>query len=431
MYEMLTGEKAFPERNISKLVRKRLENDYIPLSSFKLAIPKRLRDLVDSCMQKNPSKRPANMAVIRDELLHIWERISTGRSEDVIASFIQSGTYERKIVFPVKRIPGWAFAIAAVIVIAAAAIPGWIYYQNNQVLLRVQFALFMEDMATKLRGDASVAEISSVSSHHTSTPPSVGAPPPEVVSPPPIPVKAPAETLASASAAVDTSPATVPSDKPEKKKTKKEREAEAKAETKASKAAQPTFWDKLPEKPGAPKSQDIVDSLSNVFGTKDIMALISTEDVHRQYAIVLKLFSRLPSVIAQTKEARLYKHRALVGTNQVNRAYFDNNNISDGEFYLSKAQFLYNAELYQEAIYVLGVIKSAPLTLVDKSYIDHEVLLYMARCNTAIYNANPNDDRLELAMRAWFEVKNALRSDQGSPVFAEANRNIRILSRKD
>ncbi len=439
MYEMLTGEKAFPERNISKLVRKRLENDYFPLNSFKISVPKRLRNLVESCMQKNPAKRPASMAEIRNELTRIWERITTGRPEDLIASFIQSGTYERKIVFPVKRIPGWAYALGTVAMLGLAMVPVVIYYENNQVLLRVQFALFMEDMATKLRGDTTSVAVSAPS-HASGTPPAVGAPPPVVVSPPPIP--ATTDTMATAAvAAVDSAkvekPADLPAEKPSaKKKTKKELEAEAKALAKANKAdknAKPgdaTYWDKLPPKPQAPAT-DIVDSLSGVYGTKDVMALISTEDVHHEYANVLKLIPKLPSDVARSKEAKLYKHRALVGTNQVNRSYFDNSNINDGEFYLSKAQFLFNSEQYQEAAYVLGVVRTAPLTLVDRAYINREVLLYTARCNTAIYNANPNDERLETAMRAWFEVKNAMRTDQGSAEFAEANKNIRILSRKD
>ena len=412
MYEMLTGEKAFPEKNISRLIRKRLDNDYIPLASYKIAIPKRLRLLVEQCMQRNPARRPASMRAVSVELSRIWERLSVKRPEEIISTFVQSGTYEKQILFPVRRIPRWVIALGIAGILATASLPLGIYYHENQVLIRVQFAMFMEDMAKRLKGD--LPSPSGPAAVATAAPKVVKAAPPPAVT-----LSTPASTPAVTAAAAEK-----PSQKPAAGPSAKREPEKATASTAGKNASANAVS-------SASAAPTLLDTLSREYGTRDIMSLLGSEDSKRHFDNVLSLYAMLPPDMARVKEARLYRHRALVGTSRVNRSYFDNNNINDGEFYLSKAQYLYNTEQFQAALWILGTIKASPLALTDRGIIEREVLAYTARCNTALYEATPDDGRLETAMRAWFEVKNAFRADQNHPYFAEANRNIRVLSRKE
>jgi len=402
MYEMLTGEKAFPERNISKLIRKRLDNDYISIQSYKIAVPKRLRLLLELCMHRNPAKRPENMREIQIELSRIWERMSTRRPEEVIATFVQTGAHEKRIIFPVRRIPRWAIAAGIALTLAGAATPAVIYYQQNAILLRVQFAMFMEDMARQLKGEvpAPSTQPSAPATARSATPP---------------PMAAPAKPTAAEKVSSTQKPA-------------------AELKTKTDKTTSSSEKILVAAKTAAPSTNNptsLLDTLEEIHATRNIPALIAAEDALRHYDNVIALVNDLTPEQLRAKEMRLYRHRALVGTSRVSRSYFDNNNINDGEFYLSKAQYLYNTEQFQPALWILGVIKSSPLSLSDRRTIENEVLLYTARCQTSLYESNPGDQGLETAMRAWFEVKNAFRADQGHPYFAEANRNIRVLSRKD
>ena len=127
----------------------------------------------------------------------------------------------------------------------------------------------------------------------------------------------------------------------------------------------------------------------------------------------------------------MYRHRAIVGTQGNSKAYYDNTNINDGEFYLSKAKFLYEKKQYQRALWLLENIKTTPAVLMKKKTLRREMLFYIAKCNTGFFDSNPTLERQKSALQSWFDVKSEFRNNQGHPYFIEANRKIREISKKD
>lgn len=92
LYEILTGFRTFPERNLTRLISKRLENDYDPIRSYKLNLPSRLEKLVTACLEKNPVKRPASMTLVCKELGTILTKYTDKAPELVIKDFIGSNS---------------------------------------------------------------------------------------------------------------------------------------------------------------------------------------------------------------------------------------------------------------------------------------------------------------------------------------------------
>jgi serine/threonine protein kinase len=121
LYEMLTGEKAFPHINLSDLFEAKTKNEFVPLRLFNIPIPKRLKKLVNSCMSFNPTDRPQSASALLDEFELIHFSISHESCETAIESFMHSSGKERTILFARNRYftRSIAWALAAIIAVAA------------------------------------------------------------------------------------------------------------------------------------------------------------------------------------------------------------------------------------------------------------------------------------------------------------------------
>ncbi|ERP38919.1 serine/threonine-protein kinase [Chitinivibrio alkaliphilus] len=96
LYEMVTGEKAFPERHVAKLVKQRVQNNYVRLSKKTKKTPRVLTNLIESCMSLNPSGRPSSMKTILSYLETMYRRVEDRRPESIIRSFINGEAISSK-----------------------------------------------------------------------------------------------------------------------------------------------------------------------------------------------------------------------------------------------------------------------------------------------------------------------------------------------
>ncbi len=70
LYEMLTGDKAFPDVSLSALFEAKTKNEFVPLGLFNIPIPKALKKLVNSCMEHNPAGAPDRRRPARPPRTH-------------------------------------------------------------------------------------------------------------------------------------------------------------------------------------------------------------------------------------------------------------------------------------------------------------------------------------------------------------------------
>lgn len=98
LYEMLSGTKAFPSKQLLDVIQKRKANDYVPLSQFCVNLPKKIYRIVTCCMQLEPEDRYQNVAELMKILGSVYRRFTSENPQKVIQRYIESGT------IPVRKI---------------------------------------------------------------------------------------------------------------------------------------------------------------------------------------------------------------------------------------------------------------------------------------------------------------------------------------
>jgi serine/threonine-protein kinase len=117
LYELILGQKAFPEQNVSKLMMAKVKNEYVSLDSFDVRIPVKIKKLIHRCMMQNPEKRFPNTTELLSELTKVHKSVSSKTPEQVLRSFINEVSSERIVLTMKKRIPYHIVSIAAILVV--------------------------------------------------------------------------------------------------------------------------------------------------------------------------------------------------------------------------------------------------------------------------------------------------------------------------
>lgn len=94
LYEMLSGTKAFPSKQLLDVIEKRKANDYVPLNQFCVNLPRRFYRLVARCMQLQPDDRYQNVNDITKELSAIYRSLSHEDPQSLIQRFLEGGTVQ-------------------------------------------------------------------------------------------------------------------------------------------------------------------------------------------------------------------------------------------------------------------------------------------------------------------------------------------------
>jgi serine/threonine protein kinase len=89
LYEMLTGERAFPQTILKELLAARLANAYRPMVRRSWRTPRRLRQLVDRCLALDPARRPPSVDVVHGHLSAALARRSRQTIERVVRAYVE------------------------------------------------------------------------------------------------------------------------------------------------------------------------------------------------------------------------------------------------------------------------------------------------------------------------------------------------------
>jgi serine/threonine-protein kinase len=90
LYEMIAGQRAFPQKTISELVRQKSKGEFMPLSSFNLGLPKSIVDVVNKSMALTPDGRFGTAAEMGNALYREFKLICDRAPSDVIYNFIKN-----------------------------------------------------------------------------------------------------------------------------------------------------------------------------------------------------------------------------------------------------------------------------------------------------------------------------------------------------
>ncbi len=399
LYEMITGQRAFPDRNVTRLVSKRLKNDFIPLSSLSSTIPNDLKQIVNKCLELDITKRPSDIKIVQKELEELHNSRLSNNPEDIVEAYVTGKKIENDVAppkphrFPIKRMVGLAITILCffVSVIYLLFINPKITVKNSEDIKElpknIDSAIEKKD---KIKSNKK--ESSQTKSSHTNQK--------KVLHQKVKPLK-----------------------RKNKKKISTQKPIPSTTQKTSSKNDKKLLFKEMVD-PQVEKTDSTIDPLV------EVIEIMKKEDAAKNYNKVLETYQSLSLELKGSKILRILHLRALIGTNRANKLYFDGNHINDSEFYLAKAKFLYHVKQYQQAIWILGIAKKPPPLLMDKKELKTKLLYYTAKCRIGIFNENPTPANKTAAMKSWFDVKNEFRDNQNHPYYYEANETIRILNNK-
>jgi tetratricopeptide (TPR) repeat protein len=357
-YEMLTGCKAFPQKNLSQLMAAKTENSFVPLRSFRIAIPPRFKTLVVSCMEHDPRKRVSSTAAALQDLENVHRRLTSDAPEEIVRALMRSSLRDRTVLTARKPFPVRMVAAVCGVVIAAIA--------------------------------ASFLVVSS--SKNERMPP-------------------PSAATQAREAAVGAFPKSV-------ERTDSAKQSAARSLKLREKPAS----SKLPSAPAGKAKQVDEPKAQPVASTPVTFEMFEKEVESGNFENALQLFRKVPKEAAEQKNAQLLLLRALYGLGRVAEAgaLITTHNIDDGEFYLIKAKYLVRRGDCDQSMNLLEKSLAVHARYLDADVIRRDYLYCRATCLSRRFDQNPSLENRKTALDAWFEVKNAVRRFPSHQYFGDA-----------
>jgi hypothetical protein len=172
--------------------------------------------------------------------------------------------------------------------------------------------------------------------------------------------------------------------------------------------------------------------LSEKYGTADPLEIMQKELSNKKFITVLKLYEGLPGSQAKSGQALILKMHALegAGNGTALAEFFRQASLNDGEFYLGKAKCAYKTKDYAGCRKLLDQSLSSPHSFTEYDILKREVYFYMARCATALFDNDPNEQTYKNALDAWWQLRSALRSDPLHEYNKKAGDELQRMAKK-
>jgi serine/threonine protein kinase len=363
LYETITGQKAFPQKNLSHLMSAKTANTFVTLSLFKIKMPGQLKSVVQKCMQRDPQKRPHSAALLLKQLESIHHGLTNESPEQTMLRFMTSSG-DAKTVYDFRRkLPGalpLTAALAGTLIVAGA----WFIHR--------QFPGHHPALVDKAVSNPRVIP-SALRHDSASVAPTIKIHEIAAASPRPVSVKRAGQPL---------------------KKPVPAQSSLVKASVDPEKT--PSAYDP-PEK-------------------------FIKEAEAGNYLAALVSFDGLPESAKTDAAVRILHVRALVALGRSLEALraLDGMTIDDGELYLAKARLLVAQGQAGEALQCVEKSAAAGVRMMEPEEFRREYLFCRAQCVTKQYEQSPNEGGRKKALDGWFEVKNACRKHPDDAYFKKA-----------
>jgi serine/threonine protein kinase len=379
LYEMITGVKAFPDHNVSRLMLSKIKNDYRTLDHYDVKIPYKLRKIVHQCLLHDRNKRIQDAAEFLSELSRVHKSITELPPEMVLAKFMGSATIERKVVSIRKLIP-------YKLILSVLAIIGVSYglYNYRQQL-----------MALMQKRNSSVSSVPLVKVEHDTI----------------IILKSEAS---ESSANLTYNNIYNKLNKPVQNQ-KKDGIKEINVFDKPSISSEITFLEKIKIKYG-----DL--GLAEIF--------VKLVDEHN-YTDALNVYSLIPTSEVNNK-IMIYHIRALrlSGKNKELYDVLKARDVNDSEFYLEKSKLYVVDGDYEKALVFLEKCALSTASFSDGKMVRLERLYQTANCKSRIFDKNPNNTTKSDALDSWFEIKSELQTSKDHNYYRAAESEMQRITAK-
>jgi len=403
LYEMISGEAAFPDLAMGDLVPKKLKNQYVPLKSYQRKLPKKLHKVVSTCLEFDPHKRYETTQGLLDELEKIYKNfVGNQAPEQLVATFLNST--EGKNILTFRRFPASSVMLSLV---------------GGGLITAMAIAFML--------GFGRTSNTSSFENMQTAA----------SEKPPAVPVIVPDE---SAGVQTPQRPATLPDKKAAERlepPVKRVAESEIRKKTPAEPRTQ-QFASVRTKGPAAPRAA--IEPSPSTGKQTAAPAIVAPEPTDAERMILARqalegahyneAIKQLDKISDQSTAHILLKMQAVLGKGdqeQIN-SFFSQTNSKDAQYLVQKAIALYEQKQFPQAMQLLKQAKNQTAEMVDRNSIEPLRLYYLAQCQSKRFEANPSAETKQSALDAWYDVKFALKSQRSHPWFEQSNIHIREIT---
>jgi serine/threonine protein kinase len=367
IYESITGQRAFPEKNIAKLMAEKSKNQFRSLNDFDLKLPKELKKIITLCMHQNIENRIDSAKTLLQKLLKLHNKLTKKKPEEVVEDYLINNQYKKTEIQTRDRSVRNILSMA----ITVAVFSSFIY------ILFISISKMKEKKGIENKAKSTISIIDS-------------------------------------------------SDKSETSLTLKDNSDQKTAIKYKQNNSINNGYDrknlKSQKKPSIESKYTFIESIKDKYGSDNLMDIMEKALKAKNNNDVLKIFDKLTDSDKKSNKALVYKLRALKNLNNKNKLYkyLTNQNIKDAEFYLEKAKLAFDKNEIDRTEQYLGLAQKTPGLLLDNEAVKREIFYYKALCITKQFIADPSEHNYKNALGAWYRLKEFMKTDNQHYYFIKA-----------
>jgi serine/threonine protein kinase len=378
LYELLTGIKAFPENNVSKLMLNKIKNEFKPLNQFALTIPSRLRRLVHRCMVYDREKRVQNTQEFLTEIGKIHRSITGSSPEQVVRRYLTEHEVFHTAVSTRRQLPvkPVLIAIGMVCVLAGA---GW---------------LGIELWSRISRNNLPAPEIAAT---------------------------IPAEVTSS------RSDVTIEPVAPEM-----EKEGNRSEETRTVNFRPGKKPVSVIQKKESSPPLTTTDKILGRYGAASLLDAFYKSVDRQSWKDALEIISELPSSALLEPRGVVYRARVLraLGKAAELRALLAGCAVEDGELYLQRAALSLQRGDLLSTVQLLRKSEKTVAAFKENRELRLERLYLEAQCAARQFDRDRTEETRRHALDRWYEVKSELRTSRDHPWYREAEKAMQQIAER-
>jgi serine/threonine protein kinase len=443
VYEMLTGNRAFPEQNLAKLVTDKLGNNYLPLEGYSRKIPAALCGLVHKCLRYEKEKRIQNALEFLKSLGQIHKSLDERSPEQILSQFMKEAHHNRTII-SIRKHQGvmpsvkWLVLFGFLAATVVAGVIGIIRF-HDELSPKPPPAAVQKPNVTPVIPPAAAASLPAPEVRKTDDTVRLG----------PDKGSDSKRNTAAGHAVVPQASAREPKGKDKNliAKTGVKRKKNGRPVKTPSPISDtmrpPTQYATIGSVNDSPAPQEqkvlqppeskaaLLARLKQRYATSDLMVIFTGEVEAGHFQDALTLYESLDKDYASSKKAKIFKLRALksIGDQSGTAKMLLANDLYDGEFYLEKGRYLFDQGELAQSQELLKKASVSPCGFLESKVFRLRLLFSIALCASAVYDQKKTAETKTKAMEAWYDVKSLLRASPEHDYFKRADSEIRRISK--
>jgi serine/threonine protein kinase len=122
LYEIITGVKAFPQKNLNEIIQKKMLNEFKPLDSFDIDCPRQLHSILEKSTELKKEKRYTTANDFAEELTDLLKKISDKSPDSIISSYVQNPEAAPRIGRKKRNVVPLISFISSVVLVSVATL---------------------------------------------------------------------------------------------------------------------------------------------------------------------------------------------------------------------------------------------------------------------------------------------------------------------